>query len=149
MRGPTFRGLTPASSRTSRTMQAVRSAGTRAELALRSAVHRRGLRYRLHGGALPGRPDLVFARARLAVFVDGDFWHGRHWAARRRRLQRGENAAYWTAKIESNRRRDRATNLLLRRAGWRVLRFWETDILRDPAAAASIVAKALKERANG
>jgi DNA mismatch endonuclease (patch repair protein) len=80
------------------------------------------------------------------VFCDGDFWHGRHWATRRLRLTTGHNAAYWVAKIESNMRRDRRTRRELRSAGWTVLRFWESDILRDPDRAASKIGVLVTER---
>jgi DNA mismatch endonuclease (patch repair protein) len=76
--------------------------------------------------SLPGRPDFTFRAAKVAVFVDGDFWHGR--LARRPK----SNASYWTAKIEGNCRRDRRNNRLLRKLGWSVLRVWEGDLKRRP-----------------
>jgi DNA mismatch endonuclease (patch repair protein) len=76
-------------------------------------------------------PDLVFVGARVAVFVDGDFWHGKHWKKRKERLSRGHNSDYWIAKIECNISRDRMRNIELRASGWTVLRFWESDILSD------------------
>jgi DNA mismatch endonuclease (patch repair protein) len=85
----------------------------------------------LHVPGLPGKPDIVFARARLVVFCDGDFWHGRRSRERLAKLSRGSNAPYWTAKIASNVARDRRNTRLLRAAGWTVIRLWETDILRD------------------
>ncbi len=92
---------------------------------------------------LPGKPDLVFMQSRIVVFVDGDYWHGRRWTVRKQKLTEGTNAAYWVAKIEGNRKRDRKTNRLLRAAGWTVLRFWETDIARRADAIAAKVAKAI------
>jgi DNA mismatch endonuclease (patch repair protein) len=105
---------------------------TQPELLLRRALWRLGARYRLHFATLPGRPDLVFPSAKLAVFCDGDFWHGRGWQARRRRLARGANAAYWIPKILANRARDRRVSRQLTALGWRVARVWESEILRDP-----------------
>jgi DNA mismatch endonuclease (patch repair protein) len=99
-----------------------------------------GLRYRLHLKGLPGRPDLVFPGAKVAIFVDGDFWHGRNWPERKARLASGHNAAYWQAKIEYNMVRDAENTDLLRAGGWRVLRIWEGDIRSDPDAAARAVA---------
>jgi DNA mismatch endonuclease, patch repair protein len=127
---------------TSRMMAAVRNKGSKAELALRRELHRRGLRYRLHVGGLPGRPDLVLSRFHLVVFVDGDFWHGNAW--RLRGLARFEdqfptNTDFWVAKIRSNMRRDQEVTAALRAAGWRVLRVWESKILADPVAAADEV----------
>lgn len=77
-----------------------------------------------------GRPDFVFRFARLVVFVDGDFWHGRRFQERRQRLQRGHNASYWIAKIASNKARDRRVTATLRREGWLVIRLWESDVRR-------------------
>jgi DNA mismatch endonuclease (patch repair protein) len=108
-------------------------------MALRRALWGLGLRYRLYQSDLPGNPDVVLRRHRLAVFVDGDFWHGRDWERRRERLRSGSNADYWIAKIAYNRDRDRRNDALLRELGWRVLRLWETDVLSDPKAAASRV----------
>jgi len=90
---------------------------------------------------LPGKPDLVFHRVRLVVFVDGDFWHGRGFAARRRKLATGHNAAYWVAKIAANRRRDRRQTDALRRSGWRVVRVWESDVRSSAPEEAAVIAR--------
>jgi len=84
--------------------------------------------------------------ARVAVFCDGDFWHGRDLRSRLTRLASGHNALYWVAKILANVERDRAKTLQLEAAGWRVLRLWETDILRQPDEAAARVEALLSER---
>jgi DNA mismatch endonuclease (patch repair protein) len=73
----------------------------------------------------------VFAKAQLAVFVDGDFWHGNNWSARKEKLAHGHNAQYWIAKIEANIARDAARSEQLRAKGWRVVRVWESQIVRD------------------
>jgi DNA mismatch endonuclease (patch repair protein) len=109
-----------------------KKSGTRCEIVLRRSVWRLGLRYRLTCEHLPGRPDLVFKTARVVVFCDGDFWHGRDLATRIKKLNAGHNAPYWIAKISANVARDRRQERALRAAGWTVLRYWETDILRDP-----------------
>lgn len=116
---------------------------TTPELLLRSALHSLGLRYRLHAPDLPGRPDIVFRRLRVAVFCDGDFWHGRDWARRRARLSQGSNAAYWIAKIESNMKRDRRNVRSLRDMGWTVVRLWERDIAADSQGCARRVTQVL------
>jgi DNA mismatch endonuclease (patch repair protein) len=127
-----YSGLAPASARaTAAARGSSRKRDTRPELALRRAVFARGLRYRCVAADLPGRPDLVFRRARVVVFCDGDFWHGRDLAARVAKLERGNNAPYWIAKIEGNVARDRRINADLAALGWTVLRFWEQDIYRD------------------
>jgi DNA mismatch endonuclease, patch repair protein len=110
-----------------RRMQAVRSRDTAAELALRRLLHARGLRYRVDAPPLAGlrrRADLVFAGPRVAVFVDGCFWHGCPEHGRRRT---GVNEWYWPGKIAGNVARDRDTDRRLADAGWRVVRVWEHD----------------------
>jgi DNA mismatch endonuclease (patch repair protein) len=112
-------------------------------MALRLSLFRRGLRYRVNRKDLPGCPDLAFIRQRVAVFVDGDFWHGRDWEKRKRQLQSGHNAPYWLAKIAYNRDRDIRNNELLAELGWRVVRLWETDVLKNPDGAARLVASVI------
>lgn len=104
---------------------------------MRKALWAAGLRYRLHPTALPGRPDIVISRYRLAIFCDGDFWHGRDWRKRKKKLAQGWNAGYWVAKIARNRERDRTVTSTLRRLGWQVIRVWEGDVLRDPVRIAT------------
>ncbi len=94
---------------------------------------------------LPGKPDIVFCRQRVAVFCDGDFWHGKGWEGRRRRLAQGTNGRYWTAKIERNRERDNENTMRLEAAGWKVLRFWESEIHRDVERVASEILGILAE----
>lgn len=103
-------------------MARVRSRNTAPELEVRSALHRRGLRFRIHA-PLPGHPDIAFPASRVAVFVDGDFWHGYRFAAWRARLP-----VYWREKIEANRRRDRRCRRALRRMGWTVVRVWGHEV---------------------
>jgi DNA mismatch endonuclease (patch repair protein) len=91
-------------------------------------------RFRKNVASLPGRPDVVFPRVHLAVFCDGDFWHGKDWSVRRATLAQGTNAPYWIAKIEANRARDRRHTAALRADGWIVLRFWESAIHATPDA---------------
>lgn len=81
----------------------------------------------------------MFSKERIVVFCDGDFWHGRNLTERLAKLSRGHNASYWVAKIERNAARDRLQTKALQAGGWTVLRFWETDILRDVARIADRV----------
>lgn len=121
-----------------RNMQANRSRDTKPEMAIRRAVHSFGLRYRVAIAPLPGlrrRADIVFTKARVAVFIDGCFWHG---CPKHGRTNFNHNADYWRSKIASNMARDSNTTELLRMAGWTVLRFWEhedankvADAIRD------------------
>jgi DNA mismatch endonuclease, patch repair protein len=128
--------LTPEQRR--KTMQAVRGRDTGLEKKVSSALHAKGLRFRRWTASLPGKPDFVFVRARLVVFVDGDFWHGWRFAE-----WQGKLTPYWRAKIERNRRRDRLNHQRLRRAGWRVLRFWGHQVERDVESVVARVTEVL------
>lgn len=92
---------------------------------------------------MPGRPDIVFPSRRLAVFCDGDFWHGKDWPRRRQKLEGGANGSYWVAKIEANRARDRRNTAALQSAGWTVLRVWESAIRTDARGVALDVLEVL------
>jgi DNA mismatch endonuclease Vsr len=103
-----FIGLRPASPRASRlAAKASRKRGTKCELKLRGALERHGLKFKTNVSTLPGCPDLVFPRQKIAVFADGDFWHGRKLASRLESLSRAHNSDYWIKKIRSNVLRDR------------------------------------------
>lgn len=129
----------------SRNMAAVRSQGSKAELLLRKRLWRAGYRYRVCRRDLPGKPDIVFGRDRIAVFVDGDFWHARilveQGAATFRASFRTPRVDWWVAKLTRNAERDAEVSDRLRRAGWVVVRLWERDILRDPDRCAARVAR--------
>lgn len=109
----------------SKNMAQVHGADTGPELAVRSALHRRGLRYALHSRDLPGCPDLVFRSAGVAVFVNGCFWH-RH-SCRNGAIPKS-NRAFWAAKLAGNSRRDRRNLQTLRSMGWRTITIWECRI---------------------
>lgn len=140
--------LRPASTFASRAAQG--SSGkrdTKPELLLRKALWRAGLRgYRLDVRALPGKPDVIFPRARIAIFCDGDFWHGKDLDARVARLTRGHNPAYWVAKIRTNVARDLRNDSRLAEGGWYVMRFWESAIRRDADQIASLIRDAVIRR---
>jgi DNA mismatch endonuclease (patch repair protein) len=133
----------PSSLAAARRMQANRRRDTRPELALRSELHRRGLRFRvdhpLRTGGRTVRPDIVFSRARVAVYVDGCFWHGCPLHATSPKA----NAAYWTPKLKENVERDRRTTNALEADGWTVLRIWEHV---SPSDAAGTVAEIVRQR---
>ncbi|MEC9363075.1 MAG: very short patch repair endonuclease [Pseudomonadota bacterium] len=104
-------------------MSRIRGRDTGPELTLRRAVWAEGLRYRVRN-RLKGRPDIVFASARVAVFVDGCFWHG----CPAHSVKPKTRAAFWAEKIDRNKARDTEIRTVLRREGWTVLRFWEHEI---------------------
>jgi DNA mismatch endonuclease (patch repair protein) len=143
MKTPSFTGLKSASQAASFAKRMNRSADTLHEKLLRKALWRRGLRFRKNLPELPGKPDIVFTRARVAVFCDGDFWHGRRWRQLSKHLTKRANAVYWCQKIRANMVRDRRTTQLLRKQGWYVIRLWEGDIRAEPERAALQVENAL------
>jgi DNA mismatch endonuclease (patch repair protein) len=107
----------------SRMMSRIRGRNTKPELAVRKALSAAGLRYRLHAKLLPGRPDIVLAKARCAIFVHGCFWH-RH-ARCKYAYTPKSNLEFWLEKFDSNVRRDKRARVALRKNGWRVLVVWE------------------------
>ncbi len=109
-------------------MSRIKRSDTRVERVLRSKLHRMGYRFRKNVSNMPGKPDIVFSKKKLAVFIDGDFWHGKKWASRKRKLEKGTNADYWVKKIAGNIERDRENTNELRTLGWEVLRFWESEV---------------------
>jgi DNA mismatch endonuclease (patch repair protein) len=127
----------------SKLMSRVRTRDTAPEVALRRALWALGVRgWRLHAKDLPGRPDLVFRAARLAVFVDGAFWHGHpsHY--------KGQSGAFWDTKIARNRERDKTVNRELAALGWKVLRLWDFEIESEAEASALRVRDALQPGTN-
>lgn len=116
----------------SRTMGAIKQGNTAPELRVRSALHRRGLRFKVDDGSLPGRPDIVFPRYECVIFVHGCFWHGHRchhfrWPKTRK--------AFWSAKIPGNISRDRRAVRDLTELGWRVATVWECAIRDQPPTA--------------
>ncbi len=124
---PSSRNL-PTTPARSALMRRVARRDTAPELAVRRWLFAQGLRFRLHGAGLPGRPDIVLARRHTVVFVHGCFWHGHH--CKHGRVQARTNSAYWTAKIADNRARDQRQRKALRALGWQVEVLWECESAR-------------------
>ena len=116
-------------------MSLIRSKNTKLETdffkLVSSALYPKGIRYRKHYDKVPGKPDLAFISKKIAVFIDGDFWHGYKFKNRKERLPK----KYWINKIETNIARDRRINRELKNLGWRVVRIWEHDVKNDPFSA--------------
>ena len=128
-----------------KSMQGNRSRDTKPELAVRSAVHRRGIRFRVSVRPQPELPrtaDLVLRKSRIAVFVDGCFWHG----CPEHHSQPATNSEYWADKIVRNVERDAETTTYLQQAEWTVLRFWEHE---DPESVADRVQEAVSASTEG
>lgn len=110
-------------------MGKVKLKGGKAESMLAKALWHRGYRYRRNDKRLPGSPDIAILKYRIAVFVDGEFWHGKDWETRKGRLKR--NREYWIQKIEENIAREQRDDARLRQVGWLPIHFWEKEVLKS------------------
>ena len=136
------------SERTSRVMRRVHSVGTEPELLLRRALWKRGLRYVKNCASLPGKPDIVFTKAQVAVFVDGELWHGHQWEMRNLNSLEGQfvkskSADYWVPKIRKTMYRDIDITHRLQEMGWRVIRLWAHDVVVSCEGCADLVERAV------
>jgi DNA mismatch endonuclease (patch repair protein) len=131
-------------------MSAVKHKNSKAELLLRKSLFARGLRYRLHSRRLIGKPDIIFPRACVVVFVDSDYWHGRaiveDGVEAFRATMRTSRADWWVAKLSRNVERDAEVTAALKREGWKVLRVWESDLLKNVERFAERVERAVRRR---
>ena len=121
--------LTPEQRR--KNMQAIKSKATKAEIALAKALWARGHHYRKNNRKIYGNPDLSFKRYKLAIFVDGEYFHGYNWEIEKYRIK--TNREFWWKKIEGNMRRDQSVNQTLGEKGWIVMRFWTFEIRKNLA----------------
>lgn len=116
------------SQNTHKTMKKLKSNDTSIETLLRKELWKRGYRFRKNDTELPGKPDIVLTKYKIAIFCDGEFFHGKDWEVRKPILAQGNNGDYWVKKIARNRERDDEVNKKLSFMGWTVLRFWGKDI---------------------
>jgi DNA mismatch endonuclease (patch repair protein) len=132
---------------THKIMSAIKSKNTSPEIALRRVLWARGLRYRINVKVLPGKPDIVFTRARIVIFCDGDFWHGHNWAIRglsSLAVELEKYSQFWRDKINGNIIRDKNITNQLLSDGWIVMRFWESDIKANTQICADAVVSQYK-----
>lgn len=115
-------------------MRSISGKNTKPELLMRKNLYALGLRYRLHDKTVPGKPDIIFKSRKLVVFVDGDWWHGRNYAAEHHKY-----TEFWKQKIRKNMVRDQVVNEQLNERGWKVIRVWQKDLEKDPAKYAKLV----------
>ncbi|NUY80262.1 very short patch repair endonuclease [Flavobacterium sp. MAH-1] len=113
----------------SQLMSKIRGKETKEEILLAKTLWHRGHRYRKNNRKIKGTPDLTFKKYKLAIFVDGEFWHGHNWQERKGKIK--SNAEFWEKKIERNIQRDLEVNAYLASKGWTVLRFWSTKIKKN------------------
>ena len=109
-------------------MSRIKSKNSKPEMILRKALWAKNIRFRLHDKSLPGRPDIVIKKYKLAIFVDGEFWHGFDWKTNRERIK--SNRLFWIPKIERNMQKDERVNCALRDMGYTIFRFWSQDVLK-------------------
>lgn len=121
-------------------MSRIKGKDTGLETRVRSELHKRGFRFRKHFKELPGKPDVVFTKAKVAVFIDGDFWHGYRFPAWEHKV-----SDFWKTKISKNRERDAKNHRRLRDMGWTVIHLWQHDLERDFEASIGKIVSALKK----
>lgn len=109
-------------------MQHIKAQDTEIEVKLRRALWNKGFRYRKNFSGLPGKPDIVLTKYKIAIFCDGEFFHGKDWDVLKPRLKKSNNSQYWIKKITRNRERDDEVNKQLLFQGWTVIRFWGKEI---------------------
>ena len=121
-------------------MSRIKGKDTGLEIIVRSALHREGLRFRKHVKELPGRPDVVFSKSKVAVFIDGDFWHGYRLPSWKQKV-----SEFWVKKISGNRARDRKNHQKLRVMGWTVIRLWQHELEKNFDASIQRIISAVED----
>lgn len=115
----------------SKNMKSIKGKDTKIEVRLRKALWNKGYRYRKNYKKLPGSPDIVLTKYKIAIFCDGEFFHGKDWDVLRTRLEKGSNSEFWINKIRRNIERDDEINKKLIYEGWSVIRFWDDEIKKN------------------
>ena len=137
--------LTPA--QRSKCMSHIRGKDTSIEVSLRKLLWHAGYRYRKNYSKLPGTPDIAMTKQKIAIFCDGEFFHGKNWEhGEREHIARGHKAEYWLKKIERNIERDREVDAQLNALGWTVIRFWGNEIKKHPEACLKAVEECILEK---
>jgi len=134
--------LTPEQRR--KNMQAIKAKDTKIEIMLRKKLWEKGYRYKKNYKNLSGKPDIVFTKYKVAIFCDPEFWHGKNWEEKKKRLD--TNREYWIKKIERNIERDKKINQELTENGWIVLRFWEKEIKKNIDVCLRKIEEAIQQR---
>lgn len=126
-------------------MKNIRSKDTSIEVILRKALWNKGYRYRKNVKTLPGKPDIVLTKYKIAIFCDSEFFHGKDWEVLKPRLEKGNNSDYWVKKISRNRERDDDINKQLLFLGWTVVRFWGKDIKKNVEECVKVIEETVEE----
>lgn len=117
------------SAKRSNLMRRIKSVKTAPEILFQKALYNKGIKFKRNYSKLPGNPDIALIAKKIAIFIDGEFWHGYQWRKKKRKLK--ANRAYWIPKIERNIARDKQNNKKLKKAGWQVIRLWQHQIIKD------------------
>lgn len=126
-------------------MRHIRSKDTKIEEMLRKALWKKGYRYRKNYSNIPGKPDIAFTKYKLAVFCDGEFFHGKDWEVLKNHLEKSNNSEYWINKISRNIQHDNQINKELFFMGWTVLRFWGKEIMKNTDECVKIIEETIFE----
>ncbi len=140
---PRFHG--DVSEKSHRNMSHIKGKDTGIEISLRKALWSKGHRYRKNYSLLPGRPDIAITKHKIAIFCDGEFFHGKDWEILRPKLEVGKNADYWIPKIERNIERDQDKDRQLMAMGWTVIHFWGKDIIRHTDKCVQVIEETIFE----
>lgn len=127
-------------------MRHIKAKDTEIELLLRKELWKRGYRYRKNYPGLPGRPDIVLTKYKIAIFCDGEFFHGKDWEVLKPRLEKSLNSEYWISKISRNMKRDNEINKELLFMGWTVIRFWGKDIKKNLEECIQVIEETIFEQ---
>jgi DNA mismatch endonuclease (patch repair protein) len=126
-------------SKNSWNMKYIHSKNTKIEVILRKALWNAGFRYRKNYDKLPGKPDIALTKYKIAIFCDGEFFHGKDWEVLKPKLEKGNNPDFWIKKITRNQQRDDEVNKQLLFMGWTVIRFWGNEIKKNPEQCVKVV----------
>lgn len=140
---PRFHG--EVSEKSHRNMSKIHGKDTSIELVLRRALWKKGYRYRKNYKKIPGTPDIALTKYKIAIFCDGEFFHGKDWKVLKPRLEQGKNADYWVKKIQRNMDRDSEKDKELLFQGWTVIHFWGKDIIKNTDKCVRVIEEAISD----
>jgi len=125
-------------------MRRIKSDKTKPEILIQKLLRKEKISFKRNYNGLPGIPDVAMPNKKIAIFVDGEFWHGYNWKKKKNKIK--DNRAYWIPKIERNILRDRYNNRLLRKQGWYVIRFWQQQIIGNPLKCLQVIKKIMRQK---
>lgn len=126
-------------------MQHIKAKDTKIEIILRKALWEKGYRYKKNYNGLPGKPDIVLTKYKIAIFCDSEFFHGKDWEVLKPKLEKSNNGEFWVSKISRNKERDDEINKKLLCMGWTIIRFWGDEIKKHTDECVKVVEEAIFE----